>query len=203
VTAAASPRIEFPVEGLSDGSIRLRLRADSDTPAIVAACQDPEISRWTRVPDSYDEAAAAEWAAESARQQEAGEGLHVVIADAESDEFLGSIGVHNVNRTEGRCDIGYFLAPEARGRGVMTGEVRLLSVWVFESLPVERIESTIEPANAATRAVAERAGYSFEGILRSHTVIKGRRRDMAMYSLLRDELHGAEIRRGTSYAEGR
>ena len=35
--------------------------------------------------------------------------------------------------------------------------------------------------------MAERAGYTFEGVLRSHTIIKGRRRDMAMYSLLRDE----------------
>lgn len=188
VTEAESPRIEFPVEGVSDGSIRLRLRADSDTPAIVAACRDPEVARWTRVPEPYDEAAAAEWAAESGRQQESGEGLHLVVAHADTDEFLGAIGVHDVNRTAGRCDIGYFLAPGARGRGVMTRAVRLLSEWVFASLPVERIEITVEPANAASRAVAERAGYTFEGVLRSHTAIKGRRRDMAMHSLLRGEL---------------
>jgi ribosomal-protein-alanine N-acetyltransferase len=188
VTAAGSRRIEFPVEGISDGSIRLRLRADSDTAAIVAACQDPEVPRWTRVPDNYDQTSAAEWAAESERQQDAGEGVHLVIADAGTDEFLGSIGMHNMNRAEGRVDIGYFLAPEARGRGVMTRAVRMLSEWVFASLPVERIEITIEPGNAASRAVAERAGYAFEGILRSHTVIKGRRRDMAMHSLLRDDL---------------
>ena len=189
MTEARAGRIEFPVEGIADGEIRLRLRADSDTPAIVAACRDPEVPRWTRVPEPYDESTAAEWAAESGRQQESGEGLHLVIADLESDHFLGSIGVHNINRSEGRCDIGYFLAPEARGRGIMTRAVGLLSGWIFQSLPVERIEITIEPANAASRAVAERAAYTFEGILRSHTVIKGRRRDMAMYSLLRGELH--------------
>jgi RimJ/RimL family protein N-acetyltransferase len=189
VTEARAERIEFPVEGVTGDSIRLRLRADSDTAAIVAACQDPEIPRWTRVPEPYDQAAAAEWAAESGRQQASGEGLHLVIADAGTDEFLGSIGVHNINRAEGRCDIGYFLAPGARGRGVMTRAVRLLSDWAFRNLPVERIEITVQPANAASRAVAERAGYTFEGILRSHTVIKGRRRDMAMHSLLRGELH--------------
>ena len=47
MTRASGPAIEFPVEGISDGSVRLRLRADADTPAIVAACQDPEIPRWT------------------------------------------------------------------------------------------------------------------------------------------------------------
>jgi len=71
----------------------------------------------------------------------------------------------------------------------MTRAVRLFSRWLFDNLPVERIEITIEPGNAASRKVAERAGYTFEGVLRSHTVIKGKRRDMAMHSLLRDELH--------------
>jgi RimJ/RimL family protein N-acetyltransferase len=184
-----SGAIEFPVEGISDGSIRIRLRADADTAAIVAACQDPEIPRWTRVPDSYDETSANEWAVESMRQQEAGEGLHLLIVDAQTDDLLGSIGVHDINRIDRRCDIGYWLATEARGRGVMAHAVTLLSEWAFGNLPVERIEITIEPSNAASRAVAERAGYTFEGVLRSHTVIKGRRRDMAMYSLLRGELH--------------
>jgi [ribosomal protein S5]-alanine N-acetyltransferase len=189
VTREETTPIEFPVEGISDRSIRLRLRADADTPAVVAACRDPEVPRWTRVPEPYDERTAAEWTVESKRQQEAGEGLHLVIADAESDEFLGSIGVHDIDRAEGRCNIGYFLAPEARGRGVMRRAVQLLSRWAFENLPVERIEITIHPENAASRAVAEHAGYAFEGVLRSHTIIKGTRRDMAMYSLLRNELH--------------
>ena len=53
-----STPIEFPVEGISDDVIRLRLRTDADNPAIVAACHDPEIVRWTRVPESYDESTA-------------------------------------------------------------------------------------------------------------------------------------------------
>jgi [ribosomal protein S5]-alanine N-acetyltransferase len=179
--------IEFPVEGISDGSIRLRLRADADNPAIVEACRDPEIVRWTRVPDSYDETTAAEWASESLRQREAGTGLHLVIADAATDRLLGSIGVH-VNRGDGRSDVGYWLTPQTRGRGVMARALRLFSRWIFDNLGTERIEITVEPRNSASRAVAERAGYSFEGVLRSYTEIKGQRRDMAMYSLLRDEL---------------
>jgi RimJ/RimL family protein N-acetyltransferase len=183
-----SHAVEFPVGGIADGSIRLRLRADADTPAVIEACRDPEVTRWTRVPEEYDERAAEDWVSESNRQRARGEGIHLVIADAPSDAFLGSIGIHRINRDEGRCDIGYFLAPWARGRGVMTEAVRLLSGWIFETLPVERIEITIEPGNVASRAVAERAGYELEGVLRSHTLIKESRRDMAIYSLLRGEL---------------
>jgi RimJ/RimL family protein N-acetyltransferase len=185
--------IEFPVEGIADGSIRIRLRADADTPAIVAACQDPEIPRWTRVPDPYDDSSAGEWEAETRRQQESGEGLHLVIDDAATGDLLGSIGIDAINRVDGRCDLGYWLAREARGHGVMTRAVGLLSEWAFDNLPVDRIEITVEPENGASRAVAERAGYTFEGVLRSHTVIKGVRRDMAMYSLLRAELHSPGI----------
>ena len=189
MTAAGTAPLEFPVEGIADGSIRIRLRADADDAAIVAACQDPEIPRWTRVPEPYDERCAAEWAAESQRQREAGEGLHLVIADAGTDELLGSIGVQDIRRAESRCDIGYWLARQARGRGVMTRAVRLLSRWVFDNLPIERIQIAVQPDNRASRAVAERAGYGFEGILRSYIEIKGRPRDMAMHSLLRGELH--------------
>jgi len=188
LSGAESRGIEFAVEGITDGQIRLRLRADSDTPALVAACRDPEVPRWTRVPDDYDERAAAEWEAEARRQRQSGEGLHLVIADAESDGFLGSIGIHDIDREEGRSNIGYYLAPEARGHGVMTRAVRLVSRWAFDNLPVDRLEIPVIAENSASRRVAERAGYTFEGVLRSHTVIKRRRRDMAMYSLLRGEL---------------
>jgi RimJ/RimL family protein N-acetyltransferase len=181
--------IEFPVEGICDGSIRIRLRADSDEAAMIAALQDPEIPRWTRVPAPYDESTAAEWAVESRRQQESGEGLHLIIADAETDRLMGSIGIHDIDRLEGRCNIGYYLAREARGRGLMTRAVRMVSRWSFENLPVERIEIPVIAENTASRRVAEHAGYAFESILRSHTVIKGSRRDIAMYSLLRGELH--------------
>jgi RimJ/RimL family protein N-acetyltransferase len=185
-----SAPIEIPVEGISDDVIRLRLRTDADNSAIVEACRDPDIVRFTRVPESYDESMAAEWAAESKRQRDAGTGLHLVVAPVEGDELLGSIGLR-MAPGEGRCDLGYWLAPWGRRRGVMTRAVVLLSRWAFEALPVDRVEITIEPENSASRAVAERAGFTFEGVLRSHTEIKGTRRDMAMYSLLRGELQQA------------
>jgi RimJ/RimL family protein N-acetyltransferase len=145
--------IEFPVEGLSDGVVRLRLMAEADVGAIVAACQDPEIPRWTRVPEPY-----------------------------------GAVGIGHVDPQEGRCELGYWMARESRERGLATRAVRLLSRWVFESLPIDRIEIHAEPGNAASRRVAERAGFSFEGVLRAYLLHRGVRRDAASYSLLRGEL---------------
>jgi RimJ/RimL family protein N-acetyltransferase len=181
-------QIEFPVEGLTDGAVRLRLQADADIPAVVAACQDPEIPRWTRVPTPYGETEARGWFEQEAQGRGRGEMLGLLIVDTEDDRLLGSVGIVHLDREEGRCELGYWMAPEARGRGVATRAAKLLSRWAFDNLPVERIEIHAEPANTASRRVAERAGFAFEGVLRSYFVNKGVRRDAASYSLVRGEL---------------
>jgi RimJ/RimL family protein N-acetyltransferase len=179
--------IEFPVEGLSDGVVRLRLLTEADLPAVIEACQDPEIPRWTRLPEPYGEEDAMGWLAEEARLRAQGQGLHLLIVAADDGRLLGSVGAQELNLEEGRCELGYWMAREERGRGAGTRAVRLLARWIFESLQIERIQLCTEPANAASRRLAERAGFSFEGVLRSYIVNKGRRCDMAMYSLLREE----------------
>ena len=183
-----SPPIRFPAGGISDGEIRLRFRTDADIRAIVAACQDPEIPRWTRVPAPYTEETAREWAAQARADEEAGSGLHLLVVDARGDELLGSAGLVRVDWEEARGEVGYWLAREARGRGIATRALRLVSAWAFENLPLDRLEIHAEPDNEPSRRVAERAGFRFEGILRSYFVNKGRRRDACSYSLIRGEL---------------
>ena len=168
--------------------VRLRLMAEADLPAIVDACQDPEIPRWTRVPEPYGESEARSWFEQEAEQRARGEQLGLLIVDPGNGRLEGSVGIMNVDRQEGRCELGYWMARENRGRGIATRSVRLLSRWAFDNLPVDRIEIHAEPENTASRLVAERAGFTFEGVLRSYLVNKGIRRDAASYSLLRGEL---------------
>ena len=182
-----TPGIEFPVEGIGDSGIRLRLLADADLPALVELVQDPEIPRWTRIPSPYGPRDADDWFALQARGQEQGALLNLMVVERDN-RILGSVGIVELNWEEGRCELGYWLGREARGRGVMTKAVRLLSAWIFESLPMDRITITAEPENHASRTVAERAGFTFEGVLRSYFVNKGVRRDAASYSLVRGEL---------------
>jgi RimJ/RimL family protein N-acetyltransferase len=186
--------IEFPVEGLTDGVVRLRLMAEADLPAVVAACRDPEIPRWTRVPDSYDSSNAREWFDVQRERRDAGAELHLVVAGARGDELLGSIGLVAVDWEDRHGSIGYWVAPEARGRGVATRAVRLLAAWGFDELRLGRVEIKSQSDNAASHRVAERAGFTREGVLRSHALIKGRRRDMVVFSLLPGDLRGSGSR---------
>ncbi len=101
---------------------------------------------------------------------------------------MGSIGVPHIDWEEGRCELGYWMAREHRGRGLMRRAIDLLCAWIFETLPMDRISIIAAVENAPSRAVAERAGFTFEGVLRSYIVFKDGRHDVAMYSLLREEL---------------
>jgi RimJ/RimL family protein N-acetyltransferase len=176
--------IEFPVEGLVGDSIRLRLRADSDTPTMIEACRDPAIQRYTVVPENYDEANAAEHAQMSATGLAEGTGLHLVIADLESDDLIGTIALRRVGANTERWSVGYWVAPWARGRGIATAAVGLITRFGFDHLGVREIELLAEPQNAASTAVAERAGFQRGPLLRNHIVIKGTPHDVFVYTLL-------------------
>jgi RimJ/RimL family protein N-acetyltransferase len=180
--------IEFPVEGLTDGIVRVRLIADADLPAITEACQDPEITRYTTVPNPYEEHHSREWQHRSAAGMAAGTDVGAVVADVATDRLLGSVGIHGIDPATGRCAGGYWVAPDARGRGVASRGMRLLCRYAAHELGVARIELWIEPSNVASQQVAEAVGFRREGLMRSFMPVGGRRRDMLMYSLLAREL---------------
>jgi RimJ/RimL family protein N-acetyltransferase len=195
--------IEFPAHGLSDRDLRLRLMADADLPAIVAACQDPEIPRWTRIPHAYGEADARGWLEQEAALRARGQQLGLVIVGADDDRLLGSVGVVRFDWTDERCELGYWVAREARGRGVASRAVRLVTAWIFETLSIDRVEICAEPENAGSRRAAGRAGFTFEGVLRSYMLNKGRRRDIAMYSRLRTDSAEQDPGGGRATLKGR
>ena len=180
--------IEFPVDGLSDGVIRLRLIADADLPGIVEAVQDPDIPRYTTVPQPYGEGEARLWQRSSAAGMRSGSGLATLIVDEEDGTLLGSVGVHNIDPETGRCSAGYWVAAPARGRRVASRGLRLICAYAFAELGVQRIELWIEPGNAPSLRVAEAVGFHREGLLRSFMHVGGKRRDMLMYSLLPNDL---------------
>jgi RimJ/RimL family protein N-acetyltransferase len=186
--AAPSTPFGFPAAGIDDGVVRLRFRTKADLPAIAEAARDDDVQRWTRVPEDYDLEKAHEFYIQGEREAREGKALHLVVADAADNAFLGSCGVVEMIVDEQRCEIGYWLAPWARGRGVMTRSVRLLCAWLLEELAMQRIAAGAEPGNPTSQAVLERVGFQREGITRSLFEEKGRRRDYVYFSLLPGEL---------------
>jgi RimJ/RimL family protein N-acetyltransferase len=177
--------LPLPPQGLTDGAIRLRPPAEADVPAIVEACRDPVITRYTTVPEDYQESDARDWLRHCADGLAARTDVALLIVDARGpdQEVLGSIGAHEID-AQGRCRIGYWVARGARDRGVATRALRLLSRWLLDDLGLARVELHVEPENTPSRRAAERAGFVEEGLLRSFMELAGRRRDLLSYSLV-------------------
>jgi RimJ/RimL family protein N-acetyltransferase len=170
---------------LTDGSLLLRPWRAEDMPEMVAALADPEISRWIDlIPFPYTDEHARAFLA-------AGEGFAVVAAP--SGELLGSCGAHWNAPAQGVASVGYWVRREARGRGIATRATLLVAGWVLGELGFSRLELHADARNVASCRVAERAGFTLDGTLRSArwNSRQQRRIDLRIYSLLASELPGA------------
>ena len=168
------------------GGFTLRPWHPDDLEALVEALQDPEIPRWTRVPQPYGKGDGREFLEASARKWDDRSAAGFAIAAVPDGGLLGSVGVRL--HEPGAATVGYWMAREARGRGIASEALRLVSRWALDVLPIERLELTTEPENVSSQRVAEKAGFVREGELRRYLVVKGERRDCVMFSLLRDDL---------------
>ena len=185
--------LPFPAPPLQDDAVLLRPWTDDDAPAIAAICQDEEIQRWTGVPWPYGEKDAHDFLARAEQGRLRGEELQQALVDPAEGTLLGSFGLE-VRPHDHVGEIGYYLAPEARGRGLATRALRLMTGWALRDLGLQRIEVLADPDNLASQAVAERVGFRREGLMRSYRERKGGRDDLLMYSLLPDELEPPTVR---------
>jgi RimJ/RimL family protein N-acetyltransferase len=169
---------------LRDGDLVLRTWTEDDVPALVAACNDSEITRWIPViPSPYTERDALAFI-----RGEIPPEIDHSFAMTDAGRVVGSIGM-SVNRNQ-TGHIGYWCAHEARGRGITTRALRLVCRFGFDELGLGRLELITDPDNRASQRVAEKVGFHREGVLRSHLLHReGRRRDSVMFSLLPGELH--------------
>jgi ribosomal-protein-alanine N-acetyltransferase len=173
-----------PDPPLADGGIVLRLLEPSDATAILAAVQDPEIPRFTAIPPTHTLPSVASWIASRPDAMAAGEGIDFAIADGVDGQLVGSIGVGR-SADDPRCaEVGYWVAAPARGRGVATAALRLVTAWALSELELARIQLTTHEENAPSQHVAEAAGFRREGLLRALREQHGRRVDLVMYARL-------------------
>ena len=170
--------------GLRDNELELRRLAACDREAFLRACQDPEILRWTTLPDPFTADAVDEFLAEADVHWADGSAAELaIVADG---RFVG--GTHLVFHTDWRASVAYWLAPAALGRGLATRSVRLITRWGFATFDdLARIELWSIVGNEASDAVARRAGFVEEGVLRSRLPCRGNYRDVRCFSLLRGE----------------
>ena len=186
----AGPGSGRPPVTLSDDVVLLRPWSFSDAGFMAETSQDSAIERYNGpAPGSLADAIAVierierNWRTFEVEGDPAGTAFAIV--DAAAGEPVGMCGVDHWSITD-VAQFGYWLAAGARGRGLATRAVTLMTRWLFE-LGAARVFLTIQSENAASAAVARRAGFMYEGTLRADGVWQGQRKDVDVFAVLPDE----------------
>lgn len=158
-----------------------------DLDCVAAASSDPQIPRGTTVPAKYTETEGRAWIERQWSRQTSGQGLSLAIADSSTEEARGLLFL-GLRPIDGHCELGYWLVPDARGRGLGTAAVRLASRWVLTDTGVYRLVALVEPHNAPSRAVLLKCGFAEEGLLRRYLKFDDGVFDALSFSLLEEDL---------------
>ena len=173
---------------LSFGHLALRRFTMVDLPDLIEYGNDPITQLWLPIPYPYTEEHARSFIDGYAKELlVSGRGLLRAI-DLDG-RFGGSIDAKKADWAARTCEIGYWSAPWARGRGLMTSALKVLTEWILGEQGMERVEVRVASNNVASQRVAEKAGFAREGIARNAGFIHTGRVDLAIFSMVKGDLN--------------
>ena len=170
-----------PDPPLTDGSVLLRVSESRDLPAIEAGIHDPDVIRWI----GLTQGSATDVIAMN-RERWASGSPTLSICERDST-CIGLVWINVREADQATGWVGYWLLPRARGRGLATRAVRLVSGWALREMGVTILRLTTEPENGRSRRVAERSGFRQTGVLHHQATIDGRLIDQVVYELVPEE----------------
>lgn len=171
-----------PDPELAGERIALRPFRIDDAADIAAACQDPDIPRFTFMPEAMTEAQAERYI--ERRLEQWNDGLHTfAITSPPADRCVGQIGIR-LEFQHRRAEIFYWLERSARGQGLATDALELVTRWAFADHDIVRAHLITHLDNPASQRVAERCGFQREGVLRAWEPIRDDQPDVVMWSRL-------------------
>jgi len=107
----------------------------------------------------------------------------------ENNKIIGTAGFVNCDEINHKAEIGYVLSKVYWGKGIMSEAVKEIIKFGFESLELNRIEARCNTSNIASGKLLEKIGFTYEGVLREQLVVKGKFKDMKIYSLLSKDVY--------------
>ena len=194
MSALREPRPVLPSVVLETERLRLRAFIEDDIDDVHTACNDPGLQVWLPLPAPdlpYTRADAEQWCREIAPgMRTGGEGQQWAVTLKADGRLVGAVGLVRTMWQAMNSEIGYWAVPAERGRGHITEAVVAVSRWALDQ-GFRRLEIKAATPNTASRRVAEKSGFTLEGVERSAMPLHGgRRADLAVYGLLPDDLRG-------------
>jgi RimJ/RimL family protein N-acetyltransferase len=182
------PRLAEPLGG---ARVIVRDAAERDIPETLIAYQDdPELH--LRMGEEHPPSGAelGSWAESEAAERAAGLRAALTVLEPGSDVCQGQVYIQHLDWDHRRAEIGMWLAPAARGRGLASEALRLVGAWLLGPGGLQRLQILTEPDNEPMLRAARAAGFVREGVLRGYLRERGARVDVAILSLLPGDLRG-------------
>ncbi|RCV54289.1 GNAT family N-acetyltransferase [Marinitenerispora sediminis] len=182
------PPSVFPMVVLETERLIMRAFTDADIEDVYLAVSHPSTQVWLPLPapgQPYTLADAAEWCRVRAPEARAsGDGQQWAVLERGTGGFVGACGLLRTLWRAQVTEVGYWLAPWQRGKGYATEAVAAVARWALRDLGFERLELKAAVGNTASRRVAEKAGFVYEGVERNAMPLHEGRTDLAVYSLI-------------------
>ena len=169
---------------MSGDRLRLEPLVAAHAPHLHTLVDDPDVLRFTRVPEPVPPGFADGWGARYEAGRAAGTMEGFAAFDPSGGAFLGLALIPEIDREARQVELGYLVAPPARGRGIATEMLRFLTRCAFEEAGALRAVLLIDVDNVASQRVAERCGYVLEGVARSLHLKQELRTDTQIWSRL-------------------
>ncbi|MBV2365487.1 GNAT family N-acetyltransferase [Streptomonospora nanhaiensis] len=193
MTPPREPRT-MPLVVLHTERLTLRAHTRDDIDPVHRAATDPELQRWLPLPRPgrpYTRADAEHWCLVAAPESRAaGDGQQWAIVETATGGYCGAVGLTRTMWRAATTEVGYWLSPAARGRGLATEAAVAVAHWALRDQRFQRVELKAATGNTASRRVAEKAGFVYEGTERNAMPLHRGRTDLAVYSLIPADLTG-------------
>ena len=180
---------------LTDGSILIRPYREDDAPLLYEAVRESiaEVAPWLSwCHENYSIEESREFISSRTRASQGDEWYSFAAVEEPSGRFAGGVGINFINRVHQIANLGYWIRTSAAGRGFATRAAQLAARFGFEQLGLQRIEIVAAAGNLASQRVAEKAGACREAVARKRLLIRGKPQDAVVYSLIEEDLRGAD-----------
>jgi RimJ/RimL family protein N-acetyltransferase len=161
--------------------LRLRLWQPDDAPVIVDAYSDPAIQQW-HARSMNDRSEAVAWIESRSGRWSQERGADWAITDESG--VLGRIAARRIELERGLAEVGYWVLPHARGRGVASRALSGLCGWLFDEVGLHRLELMHSTLNPASCRVAQLASFQLEGTKRQEALHQDGWHDMHLHARL-------------------
>jgi RimJ/RimL family protein N-acetyltransferase len=170
-----------PPDSITDGVVVLRELREADRAVVLSTMRDPVVAQWLNMPAVPSDRDFDSLLRVARGGRASGDRIDYTVTEAGQDVSLGAVIASR--RQRDNYEVAYLARAEGRGRGLMTRAVRLLCDWLLEE-GVGRIELRTHPDNVASQKLAERAGFTREGVERKSIWLHTQREDAIVWSLL-------------------